>query len=249
MLRKILLFTLVILTCLVNSCTKGTGKTYKIGIDPNFFPLELGGKSPNVLAFSTELLEEVAKLKKVAFLKINRSWDNLIIGLNDNYYDAALSALNPNIINLTKYSFSNSYLDAGPVLIVPITSSVKTLKDLSSKTIALEKGANEISLLSQYPEIEFAFYNSMVEALEDTARGQYDACLIPAIPAYAYIQDLFSKSLKITTPPLTNDALRLITQKDMNPALINLFDQALDDLKSNGKLEKLCNKWKVPYFP
>lgn len=83
--------TFLLLAIVLVSCG-ARGKTYKIGIDPSFYPAQLGGKEPNVYAFSKELLQAISHEEGVFFETVTMAWDNLIYGLKGKQYDGMLSS-------------------------------------------------------------------------------------------------------------------------------------------------------------
>lgn len=241
--RKYSLVICAVLLLLSGGCGKTASRVYHVGIDPTFFPLNLLDQTVNVFAFSNELLREISEVKGVELIRTNMSWDNLLDGLKLQKYEAIFSSVPPNLINLTKLSFSDPYLKTGPVLVVPFTNTEKTLSDLPGQVVAIDGSNAEIELMSKYPDVQFDFYDRIPNVLEDVSLGKVHGALVPSIPAHAYVHNIYSKVLTIATPPLTNEALRLITPKDSNPELIALFNEGLAKLRANGKYDALVAKW------
>jgi ABC-type amino acid transport substrate-binding protein len=226
-------------------CAKADPEIYRVGIDPSFFPLQLIDQADNVYAFSCELLREVAKISKTELQEVQMSWDNLNESLQLGKTEAIFSAAPPNLINNTKYSFSECYLKTGPVLIAPKGPKEVSLKNLSTRIVAMGKTADELDLMQIFPEVEFVFYDSLIDALEGTAEGKYAACLIPTIPAHAYIKDLFQNQLMISSDVLTPQGLRMLTLKGQNQKLLESFNKALQTIQENGTYDKLLAKWSL----
>lgn len=226
-------------------CGRKHSKTYRIGIDPLFFPLDFKKQTINVFAFSTELLQEISRTQNLHFTRVNMSWDNLLEGLCEQRYDAILSSLPPNLINRTNYAFSEPYLKTGPVLVVPKTDKKVTLEDLSKRILAIEKSDSLLELMSKYPDVSIVFYTQIVPVLEDVSRGRFDGALVPALPATAFVKDIFNKSLSITTETLTSEGLRLVTLKEDQKFLISEFNAGLEKLIANGTYDRLLDKWIV----
>lgn len=243
---KLRLFILLALTLFgLSSCSKSKSVDYQIGIDPSFYPLALNEQAASVFAFSDELLRHISHATKKDFRIINFNWDNLIEGLYLKKVDAVFSSAPLNLINQTKYSFSDLILKTGPVLIVPTQTGKISLKDLSGRIVAMGKTQEELDLMKAYPEIQFVFYDSLVDALEKTVQGSYAACLIPILPASAYLKDLFQNNLIISSSPLTDEGLRLLTLKDAHPKLLTTFNEGLLDAQKNGEMNTLLTKWSL----
>jgi polar amino acid transport system substrate-binding protein len=241
--KKLSIFSLLFLFL---ACSKSHEETYEIGIDPTFFPLALNQEAVQVFAFATDVLREISALEKVSLSKVILSWDNLIESLYLEKTRGVLSSAPPNLINKSKFSFSDPILMTGPVLVTKINSKKNELKDYKSFVVAMGKSSEELDLIKQYPDIEFVFYDSIIDGLEGIETEKYSAALIPSLPAHAYIRDLFQNSLKISSDGITNQAIRLITLKDKETRLIEIFDKGLERLHMDGKLKDLLFKWSLP---
>jgi len=238
-------FLLITSICLLftTGCGQKHSTSYRIGVDPLFFPLDFGPQTINIFAFSNELLQEISKIQNIPFTRVNLSWDNLLEGLELHKCDAILSAMPPNLINITKYSFSKPYLKTGPVLIIPKTDKIVTLEDLSRQVLGIEQKDPLLELMSNYPNVEIVFYNQIPAVLDNVSKGRIHACLVPSVPANAFIKDLFHNRLTIVSDPLTNEGLRFVTLKDEKTSLIINFNEGLKKLLKNGTYDKLLDKW------
>lgn len=230
---------------MLTSCGKSSSSRYRIGVDPSWFPLELQGKEANVFAFTNELLTEIAKLENIKIERVDMSWDNLILGLKDETYDAMLSSMQPYVFNLEKYQFSNIYLPSGPVIIMRKQDRFSSMKSLTGQEVAVNKPSDETLLLTKNPKMIIRYYTMIPNALNEVVLGDLDATLVGVIPAISYVHDLYRNELKIVTPPLSNEGLRMIALKDQNKDLIEKFNRGLKKMKSNSTYEELAKKWNV----
>ncbi len=220
-----------------------------IGVDDLWYPLEIPGKEMNVLGFSTDLLQEIAKSQNLQLVLAYRSWDNLLEGLNNKQYQGALSSLRPYNFNEKKYDFSHLYLMTGPVLVVPVTFSFQSLDMLEGKEIGFPEGSNQDSLLAGSPGVLPRSYRSVSQALNDVLNGTLDGALVDYLTAQSYCQDLYAGTLMIVTAPLTDIGLRLVALKSDSDPLIHAFNAGLQEAFKNGAYKKLASKWGLPSFP
>ena len=220
---------------------------YEIGVDPSWAPLDFQTRQSNIMGFSTELLQAVSLDEKISISLLQVNWDVLFEGLNKGKYQAILSSLQPFNFNSDLYSFSEVFLATGPVLVMPIGSTQKSLKELQGKAIAALQGTPEVLLLEKYPGISISTYDDIPVALNDLVAGKVQGALLPVLPTSAYVRDLYQRRLKIVTAPLTDEGLRLITFKDKAPKLIKAFDKTLNHMKKNGDYEKQLVKWQLAY--
>lgn len=236
----LLLLSVVMLTTL--GCNKKE-KQYRIGVDPSWYGVELDGKQPNVYAFSNELLQEIAKIKKNHFDRVNMAWDNIVQGLKERKYEGILSSLTPYPSNESTYHFSEIFLQTGPVLLLRSDINLSASEGLTGKEIAVNSQAYEGLLIQKYHGAIPKFYDSISSAMNDILNDVIDGALIPFIPAQVYIQDQYQGKIKIATSPLNDEGLRLITMQGSNKELIAIFNEGLKKLHENGIYAKLLKKW------
>jgi len=232
--------------CLCLLCACGGGKTssgYVIGIDPSWYPLELMGKEAMVYAFSNDLLKEIARIKKISLSTINKNSDDLFTDLQKKQYDAVLSSIQPYLFYEKIYDFSDLYLATGPVLIVPSSSNLTSLDMMQGKEVAVIAGSTDELIIEKYPSILIRTYDSIPSALNDLSKGSLDGVICGILLAESYCKDLYAGILKIATPPLNNQGLRLITLHGMNEELVQFFNQGLQELKASGQYNVLLKKW------
>jgi polar amino acid transport system substrate-binding protein len=238
-----ILFSLCFL--LFNSCGQRIRPVYRIGVDPTWYHLELMGKEKNLLGFSTDLLKEIGMLKKINIELIMRSWDNLAEGLKEESYAAILSTITPYLFNRETYDFSDIYLSTGPVLIVSASSSVTSLKEMEGKEVAIQRGSQNEPLFEKYPGVLLRIYDSIPQALNDVAKQVIDGAIVDILTAEGYVQDIYHGELKIATPPLNKEGVRLITLHGKEAKLIENFNEGLRELKENGVYSQLARKWSL----
>lgn len=241
-----LLFVLV--TCIFFfSCggKKSGDFDYIVALDPLWYSLEAPGREADLTAFTTELILEIGKLEKVSIGIYQRSWSNLMYALQEEQCDAICSTMQPYLFYEKLYNFSNLYLMTGPVLVTPAQSPFKNLDRLKGEIIGIQRDSNAAIVLEKYPLIVQRTYDSNQQALIDTTKGDIDGTIIDILSAEAYTRDLFQNKLKIATPPLTQEGVRLLAMKNHKPALIKLFNRGLARMKADGKYAALVKKWRL----
>jgi len=239
----------LLLACLLSGCSRST-KAQRIGIDSSWYPLDIPGKEPQITAFSDELLQEIARLEKIEITKVSVSWDKLLWGLQKkkdqpSLYDAVLTLMQPQIFLEKQYTFSNVYLSTGPVLIVSSSSFLSSIDQLGGKEIAILRGSNDALILEKNPAILIRIYDAIPEMLSAIVEGTIDGALLDILRAEAYCQDLYHDLLKIATPPLNEEGLRLVALYGEAENLISAFNDGLLLAKNNGSYDALLQKWKL----
>lgn len=241
--RRSLVLSLFLGLLLTVSCGKKKSSPYEIGIDPSWYPLQLGSQDERVLVFSLELLQEIAKREHLPLAIVRRSWDNLLWGLAEKKYPAVLSSMRPYTFYCDKYSFSNLYLKTGPVIVVGKNSKISTVEDLSMRRVAVVRGSSAALLLQKTPGVLLQGFDSIALCLQALANRDVHAAAIEVLVAQNFVNDFYKDSLKLVSEPLTNEGLRLLTLHNATPDLMRRFNRGLAEMKQNGAYDKLLEKW------
>lgn len=231
----------------IRACTKAplVARThlYVIARDPTWYPLNLMGKDKTVLAFTSDLLNTIAKRQDVRIEVVDVSSNYLLEGLNEKEYGAVMSSLSPNALNNQYYNFSNPFFFVGPVLIVPADSDITSLTKMDNRVIGVRRDANVSFNITKY-NAYYKPYDSMTMAFEDLYRDRIDGIILPVLQAYTYIDTFHKGRFKVVTSPLDDKGLRLVARKTyLSDFLIGEFNTGLQELIDDGTYQALCNKW------
>ena len=229
----------------LSGCGEKNNGTYKIGVDPLWYPLDFKGQENNVMGFSTELLTEISKKEKLYLSLLNTNWDSLFQGLKTGTYEAVLSSLPPYNFNLKQYDFSDLYLPLGPVLILPTSSTYHSLEKMQGTTVGVIFESSSSLVVEPYSEISIKTYGSASAIVNDLLLGYIDGALLPILIAESFTRGSFTDSIQIASKPLNNEGLRIITLKGKSPKLIKYFNQGLKQLEKNGQYKKLLSEWQL----
>lgn len=249
--RQLLLFgalaiALVFIMRACNGPLIAKEKLYYIIRSNNWAPLELFGKEPNMGAFVDDLIQEIAANEQLKIhLSVSQNLDpqGLFILLDTDQYDAIVTTFSPLSFIKSKYLISDPIYNAGPVLIVPESSDVKSLSDLKGKPIGIKNGSTQAFDLGREASLLIS-YDNMITALDDVEKNIIGGVILEAELAQIYTNGFYKGILKIATAPLTDLGLRLVTKRgEEGQFLIQNFNQGLIKTEKNGTFESLIKKW------
>lgn len=239
----VLLLAFFFSSCSCNQ-SKGSGRL-RIGIDPSFAPLNFEELQPYVNGYIEELLLEIARFNGVEFEKIYANWDTLVEGMNRREYDAILSSMPTYNFNLTRYEFSESFLDLGPVLVTPSNANYSDLKTLSGELVGVITGDPAVLMIEQHPEVIIRGYNAIPDLLDAVVNGEIEAAVLDRLHALNYVRDLYANKLKIATSSMTSVGLRVVEPKGEASKVTRLFNRTFEQMKKKKTLEALQKKWNL----
>lgn len=246
--RQIFICILIFLSSICFTGCRLQKAIYRVGIDPYFYPLIIHERTAMLSGFSLELLEEIGRLENVRFIPVQMSWNNLLYGLNEKTYQAALSVLQPYIFNEKKYLFSDAYFSIGLILIVEQNSKVFSLQDLTNKEIVIPRSPDLLQILEEYPDVFRKFYRSPEDGFNLLIQGKTTGAIIENYIASGFLQDPYPGKVTALSPLITNKGMYLITTSGKNEKIIKLFNNGLDKLKKKGKYDALIRKWNLDFI-
>lgn len=232
---------------LLFSCSERVDKrVYRIGRDTTWHPLDLYGKERSMLAFTNELLVEIAREGGFRIEFVMAAPRDALGGLDRGLYDAAISPLTPDVITRKRYFFSDSFYYLGPMLVVRKDSDVDFAQEMAGRVLSIKEGDPLLLRAKDFPNIRVKPYRNVVQALNDLEEDRVDGVIADFFEAYSYTRGLYKGDFKVVPPPLSDEALRLLTLKDSQyEGLIERFNKGLAKVKESGRYADLLAKWEL----
>lgn len=224
---------------------------YIIGRDNSWYPLELWGKEFNLIAFTNDLMAAISAVSNLQFRWAESGTLALVENLNKGLYDGILSSMRPSVLNRNDYLFSPLIFETGLVLVVEEGDPYHSLADMSGHVMGITAGYNftfnaiHASGANAY-DIILVNYPGSAQAFDALTNNQVDGILMGAQQAFAITNKLYINQLRVATPPLTDEGVRMISLNDASgETLISEFDEALHKLKEDGTYDALLSKWSL----
>ncbi len=211
----------------------------KVGIDRTWYPVDFKEQTSYINGFAEDLLIEISHYSGLQFELINANTDNLLSNLKEKKFDAVLTSLPPYEYNRAKFDFSESFLDFGPVLIVPVGSKKDDLRQFDDELVGIISNDPAARILEKYPKVVIRSYDSIPDLLNALIKGEIDGAMLDRIPAVNYVSNLYANVLEIVGKPMSDVGLRLVGTKGE----IRAFNKSLEALKRKNTIEKLLKKW------
>lgn len=225
--------------------------SWRVGMDPSFPPFEnLDVGSGQVVGLDADLARALGGQLKIKTEITSVGFDELIDAVAAHRIDAAISAL-PVIPERTQdVRFSDPYVQAGVVLVVPEGSAIRGTADLAGRRVAVEWGSQgdaEARRLLAANELQFELLprDTVTAALDATVAGEADAAIVDAVSLALYSQ---AAQLSPVGEPLLPDPYVVVVAHDA-PDLAAAINKALRALESDGALNALRERWLRPPNP
>jgi len=116
---------------------------------------------------------------------------------------------------------------------------------MQDKIIGAVDFSDSLLISQTYPKIFILTYMNPSVVMEAMRAGLVDGALVDALVARAFVQNVYAGLFKIVTEPLNDDGLYLVTMKDQEPLLIDLFNEGVKRMEKRGTYQKLLKKWSL----
>ncbi|MEN9934292.1 MAG: hypothetical protein RLZZ387_871 [Chloroflexota bacterium] len=224
------------------------GRTLVIGSDTTYPPMEFVDDNRQIVGFDVDMMNEIGKLinAEVEF-RTFPSFDAIFAALANKEFDMVVSAVSVTEERKQIIAFSDPYLSIGQVISVPVGSTtIASVADLTSVELVGVQGGTtgeQAALEAGVPAEKIKRYDTIDLAFQDLANGAVDAVVADGPPSARYTQQLSDKIMVAGEPFTTEDYAIALQQGDEE--LLTAVNAALAELKANGTLEQLMEKWNL----
>jgi polar amino acid transport system substrate-binding protein len=240
--------TVVILSVLVSilgvGCfNKPSHELFRLGMDPTFVPLDTLGQEANLTGLCQEVFHILGSEHKDQIELLKLSWDDLLPQLKTDRLDGIITTLSPYNFYKKDFLFSEPLIKTGPCVVSNRIKLYKSVQQLEGKIVGIIIASSHETYLKNV-DVALQSFDSASSLLDALVRGQIDAALLDHLIAYAYCQDLYQTQLALSTPPLSEAALRFMVKKTSSKGkkLLETFNQFV----TSSSLNPLLEKWQLP---
>lgn len=249
----VLLVMMVIAGCSSNTTpaveneSKEAAKVIKIGTSGGYPPFTFMNSENKLDGFEIDVWNELGKRIGYEIEFQTAEFSGLFGMLDTGRINTIANQITITEARKEKYLFPTPYVFSGAQLIVKNgNDSIKGLEDLKGKKIGVSLGSNYEELIRTYDvnkEIEVITYEDFIGSLQDVAIGRIDAVMNDKLAAIINIQksglDLQLGGEPVR--PLENSFP--FANNEENAALIELINEAIVEMREDGTLNEISNKW------
>lgn len=242
--KKIIALALVAMmaVCLFAGCGSNSNKL-TMATNAEFPPFEyLDGEK--IVGADVEIAEAIAEKLGKELEITNIDFDAALTGAATGKYDMAVAGITANDERRQNMNFSVDYYTASQAIIVMADSAIAAATDLEGKVVACQEGTTgEQFLLDNNYEIQS--FKTGAEAVTAMTSGKVDAVVIDNAVAIA-LSAKQNGATKVLDEALTKEAYAIAIKKG-NDELTAEIDKALEELKADGTLASIFEKYDLPY--
>ena len=174
----------------------------------------------------------------------NIDFDAALTGAATGKYDMAVAGITANDERRENMNFTVDYYTASQAIIVMADSEIATAADLEGKKVSCQEGTTgEQYLLDNGYDVQS--FKTGAEAITALTAGKVDAVVIDDAVARALSEKQEGKTV-VLEEALTKEAYAIALKKG-NDALTAEIDAVLEELKADGTIKAIFEKYGLPY--
>lgn len=182
--------------------------------------------------------KEIAKILGLELKLEKAEFQGHIIGIQEGRYDIAIASHTITEERKKQVNFSKPYYYSGPMIFTRSDTGINTASDLKGKTVAFDRSTVYREYAENYTD-KFDFYDDDLRALQAVADGHGDAGITDEVMGKTAIKN----GLKLEAKESLDRTEQAIVVNKENEKLLEAIDEALEELKSSGKLKELSLEW------
>ena len=170
------------------------------------------------------------------------AFDSLIPTVMSGKADFAMAGMTVTEDRLKNIDFTHTYQTAVQTIVVPSNSSIENADDLSGKKIGVQTGTTgDIYCTDDFGDSALERYPKIIDGFQAMKAGKIDACVVDDQVAKSIVAS-DSGSFKILDTAYAEEEYAIAVKKG-NTELLNKLNSAIDEIKSNGELKKIVDKY------
>ena len=219
-------------------------KELVVGSSATYRPFAYETPTKEIVGYDIDIIRAVAQKAGLQIKIVNTPWTGIFAALNNGDVDLVISGVTINDKRKQSYDFTAPYFEARQLIAVNKDSTVKNLKDLSGKKVAVVTGSTADDIASR----EFGKTNPDIRRFESTpviiselANGGVDAAIGDNGVIAFRTQE--HKQLKTVSDASFPKEYFGIVVKQGNKALLDKLNKGLATAKTDGTYAQIYKKW------
>lgn len=252
--KKVLcsIFALIMIVSIFTACSKSETassdgeKTLVMGTSADYKPYEYidAKKSEDIIGFDIDVMNYIAKELGYKVQVKDMEFSGLLTALEAGKVDFVMAGLTPTEKREKNADFTDVYFVAKNMIITKKDANIQTLQDLQGKTVGVQTGSiqeGKAETLQKEVKFQTEGRDRIPELIQEVQAGRVDAIILEDTVAKGYLQKI--KELQAIELPEVADEAGSAIALPKDSKLTEEFNAVIKEMKENGEMEKLVNKW------
>lgn len=195
----------------------------------------------DIIGIDADIAKAIADKMGLELKIEDMEFDSIITAVSTGKADLGLAGMTVTPDRQKNVDFSDSYATGIQSVIVKEDSTITKIDDLQGKKIGVQLSTTgDIYATDDFGKDSVVQYNKGNDAVMALTQGQVDAVIIDNEPAKSYVEA--NKGLKILDTEYATENYAACISKD-NAGLTKAVNKALAELKADGTLQKIVDKY------
>ena len=215
-----------------------------IALEGNWAPWSFHDDSDALVGYDVEVGQAIAQKLGVKATFVEGEWDGLLAGVEAGRYDMVINGVDVTESRKQTYDFSTPYAYIRTALVVKNDNdTIHSFEDLAGKTTANSIGSTYMEMAEGYGAT-CSGVDTLDETIQMVLQGRADATLNADVSFYDYLGQHPDAAIKIVASSEEANEIAIPMQKgESSAALREAVSQAIEQLRSEGTLSALSNKY------
>ena len=206
-----------------------------------FPPYEMTTDSGDIEGIDVDTAKAIAEKLGLELQIDDMDFDAALLSVQQGKADIVMAGVTVTDERKAVMDFSDSYATGIQSIIVPEGSDITSPDDLAGKKIGTQRGTTGyIYCTDDFGEDSVVAYDNGLNAVQALNNGQVDAVVIDNAPAKEYVAA--NPGLKVLETSYAEEDYAIGMNKD-NTALVEAVNAALEELKADGTLQSIVDKY------
>ena len=170
----------------------------------------------------------------------NIDFNGLIPALQADRADFVMAGMTPTEERKQNVDFSQIYYEAKNTIVAPTGSNLTDAAALSGKQVGVQLGTIQEEAANEIQGANVVPLNRINEIIQELKAGRIEAAIIEDTVAKGYVEN--NPDLEFNTIPSEGETGSAVAFPK-GSELVGEFDRVISEMKENGELDKLVEKW------
>ena len=218
--------------------------TLRVGIEGTYPPFNYQDENGQFTGFEIDLARAIAEKMGLKAEFQPTKWDGLLGALDTGRIDVIINQVTISDARQHKYDFSQPYTVSGIQAVVrkKDADAFPSPEKLAGKKVGVVQGTNyEEWLRKNVPAADIRTYDDDPTRNQDLVVGRLDAILVDRLAALYQLRQTGGR-FALSGPAFSRETAGIPTRKSA-PELHQAIEKALTELRADGTLKRISEKW------
>ena len=215
----------------------------KVGVEGTYPPITYHDENGDLTGFDVDLAKALGEKLGVKVEFTESEWDSLLAAVDSGRIDTVINAVSVTDERKEKYDFSEPYISVYRNIIVKgDRDDINSISDLNGKNVAENITTEYAQKLEEYGATLVPI-DTLQQAFDLILSDRADFTVLEDIQFYPYLEEHPDANLKVAFTIDDDVDQFAIPIRKGETELVDAVNQALDELKKDGTLKELSEKY------